>query len=393
MTFLTTVHPNDSIATPASFRDSWSFADSEELARLVLGRPGSSPREDADWKEAYHNHMQKLAITVGCHILHVAQTRGLTLPPYAEYVDHPFLVAWRAAAAGQPVTRWQALSLGKPLFQSLLTDFRVKVQTKDVLAGHQLLQETVERGDFDAIMVSLYESCAYSGEKLSVGFSAWEPKLIRYDRKTRNFLELGPGDIQPPRLHEATIPCPSGRLLLFDNLRGAAWSELLDLVRLEDVSVNYAQGRIETTRNLAESLGIARVYVGNTCPSVVTDGETVRVGRLSEEAEGQEAGYITTDLWWVTAVDYQVLHELMEHRLELSSDEAREAVASLLEDADVVEVSLTPGDYTLYYTDQPETFGRLFDRQVDWQGMEEPMLILSRTALEPVAKREGRLKP
>lgn len=89
------------------------------------------------------------------------------------------------------------------------------------------------------------------------------------------------------------------------------------LPNVDDVSnINKLSNMYEWTRRYAAA-NIAFVFVGNTCPSVLTkpNGDIQIGGRGENTEDAPEAwnkeGYICTDLWWATLLDKQYYDEII----------------------------------------------------------------------------------
>src|SRR5690606_29128484 len=89
--------------------------------------------------------------------------------------------------------------------------------------------------------------------------------------------------------------------------------------------INYLRGKHIVVRHF-EKLNILHMFVGNTCPGVFIKDNDILIGnsvvyeydeKKKEESETDHPAYegfkelcgICTDLWWVTAMDYDAYVE------------------------------------------------------------------------------------
>lgn len=101
------------------------------------------------------------------------------------------------------------------------------------------------------------------------------------------------------------IDVPSGKLAFANDLRRLTNEEEPDFYVNADIGVKECV-------DWMASQGIFHSFVGNTCPSVSSNGDRINVGALyNSEAdcevfeEGfEKRGSICTDLWWFSAMDY-----------------------------------------------------------------------------------------
>ena len=132
--------------------------------------------------------------------------------------------------------------------------------------------------------------------------------------------------------YSVDICVPSGRLVFANDFRN------MMPVTPDDHYVNYAVGIYDTVLDAAGQ-GFLTAFVGNTCPSIIQDGNTLVVGnqgyddddKVVDPINGTEAGSICTDLWWFYAMDGDVY--------ENSTCEYKPAIE--------VDVKVAPGCYRM----------------------------------------------
>ena len=369
-----------------AFEHAWTLSDTE----LLLAHRDAP--ESPERTQAYRALSEKLSLAVGRHLLHVAQTRGLQAPLHADAISTPFLEAWRAARAGQPIDALLVERLGGIFVSALRMKVSIafaKAERPDSVAPsaeaiHRLLQEKVEQGVFEPFETR-NETCFVSGRLLLVGMDGWAPYLEIFEPAAAAFVPLKAGDVKAPCLQSTVVPLPSGHLLIGDWMHHPAFQAAIEPVLHDAPSLNSDLGCQARTETLARELGIGSVFVGNTCPAIVVHNGGVRIGRVSEEADlvGDIAGSVCTDMWWATMLDKQTLVDIFAR--SMPRKEALLEVERFLENqGHITEVQLPPGNYHLYFAGSPETFGRDFAmEEVDFQGFPEPMLALHPRPLTP----------
>ena len=295
------------------------------------------------------------------------------------------------------MTIWQAQILGslfiKPLTLKLIdaspsfaTTERPAPSAEEV---HDYFCQTVANGTF-SLRDMEREQCQTSGLHLTPLLKDWVPKMILLDAEAKKYRSLEENDIASPQIQHATIPVPSGKLLVSDWFRNDAFTELFEQAKEGIHSIGNVAAREELTQRIAQQLGVAHVYVGNSCPNVVADEQGVRVGSLADDQQSMDTPSVCTDLWWTTMVDKQVLTDLLAKTMP--RDQAATQVEQLIANqaSDVIELDMAPGTYHLYFSGEPALFKKLFNHDgVDWDGFESPMLVMTPKSLSPKVSRGG----
>ena len=141
----------------------------------------------------------------------------------------------------------------------------------------------------------------------------------------------------PPKpIRHVQMKCTSGIILMADWFRIPGFKEGV-LGGLEEdyevPSINSDAGVDLRTRDHFERLGLVRVHTTNSYPSVIRDGDLIRVGRYDDEhdylwhedpqnpgndirnpahaAEVEQLGNVCCDLWDVTFADRDVLADIL----------------------------------------------------------------------------------
>ena len=250
---------------------------------------------------------------------------------------------------------------------------------------------------------SAYGDCAVTGNVyyLEMG-SGWKPRYGTFDAK-HDFVPLTSGPPAPAVAH-VSIPVPSGQLLVADWFRIEGFTDAVDVGDQDGrKSLNTAAGCREATDRYAMH-GLMSVSVGNTSPSVfVRNGQfLVASAEFDEESgddrvlAGENLGSITTDLWWVSAIDREVLTSLIAQ--SVSEEVARARVASFIEEWGCTTVSLPPGSTLhVYHVDEEGLQGRFRCADVDDSGCDPLYLVASLNPLEweeaPAPRAANALRP
>jgi len=131
--------------------------------------------------------------------------------------------------------------------------------------------------------------------------------------------------------YSVEVDVPSGRLVFANDFRDM-------MEETEDHYVNYSVGIYNTVLDAAKQ-GFLTAFVGNTCPSVMQDGDTLVIGNeghddddnVTDPLGGTYVDSICTDLWWFYAVDGDAY------------DNSTRGYKSEVE----VDVNVTPGRYKM----------------------------------------------
>lgn len=117
------------------------------------------------------------------------------------------------------------------------------------------------------------------------------------------------------RVYSFDIQVPSGKLLLNDWI--AYGNEIFGE---QNENVNYLIGKYNQSKNYAK-FNCLHMFVGNTCPKVMQNGNTIYIenpGYIEETDEEVftdksfvKKGYICTDLWWTTGIDLEYYYGLL----------------------------------------------------------------------------------
>lgn len=244
-----------------------------------------------------------------------------------------------------------------------------------------------------------------TGETARLRLEQWKPRIFRADYNDIDFgagtgearhFDLAP--ISPKPILEAKVSLKTGNLLAADWFRLPGFTNVLD--NANDFDINSTQGREAQTLHYL-SHGVVSVCVGNTSPSLFVHEGCLIAGENSDldiTPDITRAGRVTTDLRWVTLVEREQLATLIAAPNNLSFEAACERVDAYVADSskNVVELTLDPGEYHLYFNGDHRAFAKRFAaEEVSFSGV-DPFFVLSAKPLtlqDRNAKTANRLRP
>lgn len=378
----------------APFSHAWSLTDSRRLQAAYALRNAAEPWAEGmppQEENALTRIDNKLALAIAGHVVYVAQSQGLSEPPHAQDVQVTWLHAWRAAAAGRPLDQEAGFLLGQAWLEAVasLPSLQGTLPLDDATAQevHRELVATIEQGRL-APQQAPAMTCASSGQGLRLRLEGWTPTFMRFNRAQRRYEPLPAGTVQAAELEHLTLEVPSGQLLVADWFRLDAFTtqakQAVGLLALSSVAACA-----ERTRRLAAAVGALSVYAGDTGPSVHAHAGGIQVGTPREPSaahpspQGPPLGQVVCDLHWVTAIDRQVLEDVLARLVP--RDVAAAQVAAYLDHHDsVVRVEVPPGTYHVYFAGNPRVFAQRFAmNEVDMAGFSQPVFVLHPHALTP----------
>lgn len=348
----------DTPFTPCPFRQAWSVADLRDLQETE--RPAHA-----------HTHpaLTRFQEAVGGHILWLAQTEGLTPIAHTAHRRIVWADLWNAAARQQPPensyfaesVQRQAQELGS-LFSGVIFRTRAVMRQEDLglsmEEAYAAVAQAIEQGNFhpyDCGELYSFEN----GENYKLQVNAWAPQAMTWTM-AHKFQPLT-GEARPPQIEHVTIEVPSGELWVADWIR---IPELTELSKIWDgtADINSSAGRVAVTTAYATH-GLASVYVGNSSPQILRQGDRLVIGREQDEegatAEGQwQPHSICTDLRWASLIDRQKLIECLSEVLPRAEAEAK--VEAYAQSTDSMcrfqRIQVPPGTYHLYFAEHPSVF-------------------------------------
>jgi len=135
-----------------------------------------------------------------------------------------------------------------------------------------------------------------------------------FDRSKPAFIT--PLDIDARPVLTAPIDLPSGDLLIADWIRIAAFTRAVDS---SDCQINFASERMRRTLRGIRTHNLIEVSCGNTCPSILPDGDGIRFAAINHDEETdlplfpeeEILGMVITDYWAITAIDIVDLRAIL----------------------------------------------------------------------------------
>ena len=137
-----------------------------------------------------------------------------------------------------------------------------------------------------------------------------------------------------------------------------------------EADIGTIPGRAKVGEDMAEQ-GLMHFFVGNSCPDVWREGDTIFFGSLPEDEQKgpKRVGSICTDLWWASFVDSVILtrRAINVQGLENPESDPKAEIAHMRKKGGSVQVK--PGTYrcTSYYhlggmdygEDERQIYGKL----------------------------------
>ena len=210
------------------------------------------------------------------------------------------------------------------LDRTQLYDDLMFIRLTDVVYDGQLAPETkfplVKEGN-------ILGQCAICGLEPSITF--YEDRIEVED----NHFDVGPFSVD--------IAFPSGRILFNDTFPEEAFE-------VQDFDVNTTIGTKLCSEHYARQ-GMMHFYVGNSCPTVWKQGDTLFIGKLTEGSETKSVAGISTDLWWATALDQTILTRRLMNRGNFEEVDTLAAIDHMRKKGGSARIK--PGTYrcTSYY--------------------------------------------
>lgn len=378
------------------FSDAWTLDDDRQYRR-VQGRLSTQQSKLFDRNKSVSRPQGLLEANANLrdkivgHLLYLKQQGRLSPLPFAEEVDVGWVACWQAlfvpgTATELPVARWME-RLVRPLVAAMEPLWRVTElvnRGSDPSAAlHRFTVEFIENGTWEPHQGHL-GPCARTGEDVAVAMEDWQGTLGILLGSDLEFEPLRSGQLPDTAgIQHTEVVFPSGQLLVSDWFRHPAFTEAMG--DEEDLLDSDAH-RIAHTKALA-ALGVVSVWTTQS-PRLFMEGNVLQAALVTEEeaehGHRESVGDVATDLWAVSVVDRQTLEALLARTLP--AEEVAAVVDEMLAEQAVVEISVAPGAYHLYFAGKPEAFAPHMDRlQADWTGVEKPVFVLADRCLEGTA--------
>ena len=395
--------------SPQPFSQRWTPEDTRQQVEAPDFPRHGTPAEQHHWRQHVLAPLdENLGQAIGEHLAWLLSQGVDVLPPHSDRLETPLLRAFRGLI-NAPEDREAQIEAGRPFVNHLSLYFYVhKDRLKDP-AFHDELVAHISAGNFESLCGDR-QTCAATGLRVNYNFHNWQGVagqilFLDPDRPYRSTFEpLAPETLAPPQTYTATIPVPSGVLLIADWIRIPAFGELAKPVDDDEPGDALAstEGRAQRTVRYAERLGVVHAFVQS--PGIVASLGAVTAGYLHRDQDSGEAieppglkGQIHASLRWTTMVDRQHLVDLITPAL--GAEEAERQVSDLEQGKGhyagerVIRVEVTPGMHHLYFSGDERTFASTIGQSFASQGLyleedfQSPGLALTEEPLQPLAPK------
>jgi hypothetical protein len=199
--------------------------------------------------------------------------------------------------------------------------------------------------------------------------------------------------IETPLVRHLEFDVRGTELLAADWFRIEEFTKAVDDELVQRYSLNCEEGSFRVTEEYVKK-GVISVLVGNSCPNVFVGDDAIMIGNLVEEDADEEEqavvspislGYICTDLWRASFIEYDRLVEIVSKR---AGDRAKDVVDAYLEEhqGNFLRVPIEPGHYHLYFGTDLDAFPERFKSpELDFPGI-APLMVISKNELRPEEK-------
>lgn len=190
---------------------------------------------------------------------------------------------------------------------------RMGLFSDEGFSAHEKNQETLKAGG-TIVGKGLTDTCFQCCEEYSLAVSRDKVSVVEACSYPDGFPE-----------YSVSINVPSGKLVIGNDFR--------DLFSINpNYDINYAAGCKDYSEAYAD-VGMICIFVGNTCPGIYQlDNQTLHIANAAYEEKDDNLEYshpaknhggICTDLWWYSAMDYDLYRKLYEetYKREFSAHE------------------------------------------------------------------------
>lgn len=394
------------------FSQRWLPGDTRQyLEKQAFPRDATYAEQDQWRREVARPMDDRLAGAVGEHVAWLLFKQADVLPDYSDALRTPLMVALRELAK-EPENKQAQLEVGRFFLSHLSFHWFAHNRLTQAATFHDQLVDHIESGNFKQLC-SDDQTCSSTGLRVNYNFNGWKAQAgqvhIGLDPAhpfRATFEPLTADTLVAPQTYTATIPVPSGKLLIGDWIRLKALNALAEPVDNDEPpsALSSTEGRAQRSLRYAQRLGMVHVFVRS--PSVMASLGAITAGDLHRDPETGEAkepqglvGKIDADLRWTTIVDRQHLVSLLTP--SLGAEEAERQVKEVEDHQGdyraqgndrVLKVSVNPGTHHLYFAGDEDTFAKTVSQAYASDGLflEEdyryPGFALTETPLAPATQ-------
>lgn len=318
----------------------------------------------------------------------MAERGQLDVVPFSKGRQLPWADAWNRMVQQEDPGPFDESRLKEPLDMTCSLAMRYS----------KSYEEFIEEIKSCRVNVSAKE-CNLTGEPIFTRMQNWAPALFKYE-KIDGGSQFVPITEDPPAVgvQHIEIPMPSGELLLANWFGIDAFHEVVEANKWDRPSISTEFGQHQLSADYAKKFGFMSIECGNTSPEIFKQNDKIIVGHGSNEPEadrskpeGKVVGQITTDLWWVSAIDRQTLTSIVS--LKEGPEKAESQVAAFIEDPSngVIRLTLPPGEPLHAYFKSDRSLGKNHDTDgAHLDGFETVFVVLSHEEMDWAAVKTNK---
>ncbi|MEJ6002746.1 hypothetical protein [Paucibacter soli] len=307
---------------------------------------------------------------------------GLAKIPFIEGRCFRMGDTWNRFVAGSEAdTKDEFAQLVESLSSSLVTMHHlVLLPHVDVAEAYRQLVGDIDKGDFQWHRVGGHGSCDATGNTLVLSFDGWQPTAGVFDPKNRESRYTALTSDRPvPGVEHHVIQAPSGELLVFD---------LIDLEAFKDAVKDPDHNSLETSAGLlkaaswyAQQHGFMSTFVGSRSPEIIQKGDGLVIANVDERhlVDGEIKGHVETVRWWATAIDKEILIDIVAKSMTRTQAEAQ--VEAYIEEYAPTALRVRPGQLHVYHTANHELMASMHTPGLSTAGLDEILVVISEREL------------
>ena len=380
------------------FDQAWTLEDTQHYLKAIWNKTSTggyqrSPQMDAAFKSLQHTQVQ--------HLRHLFEKGVIDLPANTEALDVRWLRAWKKLQAGSQMEIWDEEDAVRPLNSLRYILFSVKAGASEeaIQSVHDNVVAAMMSGDFDD---EDSEKCQNTGVKVGLQLKGWQPLLGERVFESGNsfrssFVPLDFSHLKVPGIEEVILNIPSGQLWCADWFRVeelTALDKALEKASSLDLDIDSSRGTLNKSLEFHKNFGGMHIFVGNSSPSFVQENNIAMIANINEDetpfhrASGlQQSSRITTDLWWVTMVDPQVLEEKLQEHWKNEPGKAQKVMEKLHAQVgkEIIKVDVKPGNYHVYFSAHHDVLESQWDKE-EWDMVPHAQTYMVLSALPLTSK-------